>query len=183
MSTTHSDRYTPVAIALHWLVAALVIGQIAWGWWMQEIPKQPVGPRVDGFNLHKSLGLTILALMLVRLGWRIGHPPPALPPLPAWQVRLAGATHALLYVLLVLQPVVGYLGSVFSGYPVKLYGMALPAWGWKDNGLKDLCSAIHLWMSFALVGLIALHVAGAIRHALIDRSGLLARMGVGRRRG
>jgi cytochrome b561 len=98
-------------------------------------------------------------------------------------VRLAGATHALLYVLLVPQPVVGYLGSVFSGYPVKLYGMALPAWGWKDNGLKDLCSAIHLWMSFALVGLIALHVAGAIRHALIDRSGLLARMGVGRRRG
>jgi len=183
MSTTRSDRYTSVAIALHWLVAALVIGQIAWGWWMQEIPKQPVGPRVDAFNLHKSVGLTVLALTLVRLGWRLGHPPPPLPQLPPWQARLAGSTHALLYVLLVLAPVVGYLGSVFSGYPVKLYGVALPAWGWKDAGLKDLCGTIHLWASLALAALIVLHVAGALKHALVDRDGLLARMGVGGRRG
>jgi len=183
MSTTRSDRYTSVAIALHWLVAALVVGQIAWGWWMQEIPKQPVGPRVDAFNLHKSVGLTVLALMLVRLGWRLGHPPPPLPPLPPWQARLAASTHALLYVLLVLLPVVGYLGSVFSGYPVKFYGIALPAWGWKDSGLKDLCATIHLWGSQVLVALIALHVAGALKHALVEGDGLLARMGVGRRRG
>lgn len=179
---SRSDRYTRVAIALHWLVAALLVGQIALGWWMQEIPKQPVGPRVDAFNLHKSVGLTVLALMLVRLGWRLSHPPPALPPLPAWQARLAGATHGLLYALLIVHPLVGYLGSVWSGYPVKYFGMTLPAWGWKSEGLKDLCSTIHLWTSLALVGLIALHVAGALKHALVDRDGLLARMGVGRGR-
>ena len=62
-----SDRYTRTAIALHWLIAVAVIVQFGWGWWMQDIPKQPVGPRVDAFNLHKSLGLTILALMCIRV--------------------------------------------------------------------------------------------------------------------
>jgi len=65
-----SDRYSRTAIALHWLIAALVILQFGWGWWMQEIPKQPVGPRVDAFNLHKSIGMTIFALMAARLAWR-----------------------------------------------------------------------------------------------------------------
>ncbi len=65
-----APRYTRTAIALHWLIAILVIGQFAWGWWMQEIPKQPVGPRVDAFNLHKSVGMTIFLLMALRVGWR-----------------------------------------------------------------------------------------------------------------
>ena len=61
-----SDRYTWTAIALHWLIAIVVIVQFKWGWWMQDIPKQPPGGRADAFNLHKSVGLTILALMIVR---------------------------------------------------------------------------------------------------------------------
>ena len=88
---TRSARYTGVAIALHWLIALLVIGQFAWGWWMQDIPKQPVGPRVDAFNLHKSVGMTIFALMVIRLLWRIGHRPPPLPPMAAWQATAARA--------------------------------------------------------------------------------------------
>lgn len=170
-----SPRYTGVAIALHWIVAALVIAQVAWGWWMQEIPKQPVGPRVDAYNLHKSVGLTIFALMLVRLGWRLGHPAPPLPSLPAWEARLARTVHVLLYASLFLQPVLGYLGSVFSGYPVKVYGVVLPAWGWKDEGLKDLMSQLHLANSLVLAGAIALHVAGAVKH-LADGSGIVRRM-------
>ena len=75
-------RYTRTAVVLHWLVAGLVIVQFAWGWWMQEIPKEPVGPRVDAFNMHKSVGLTILALMMVRILWRIAHRPPPLPDAP-----------------------------------------------------------------------------------------------------
>ena len=63
-----SDRYTRTAILLHWLIAVAVIVQFGWGWWMQDIPKQPVGPRVDAFNFHKSLGLTILVLMCIRVG-------------------------------------------------------------------------------------------------------------------
>src|SRR5512147_1487394 len=109
-------RYTRTAIALHWLIAILVLGQFAWGWWMQGIPKQPVGPRVDAYNLHKSIGLTILALMLVRLVWRLGHRPPALPPMPLWQAVAARSNHAVLYAVLVALPLAGYLGSAFSGY-------------------------------------------------------------------
>ncbi len=180
MSTSRSDRYTGVAIALHWVIAVLVVAQIFWGWWMQDIPKQPVGPRVDAFNLHKSVGLTLLALTLVRLGWRLSHPPPPLPPLPAWHVVTAKATHLLLYALLMVQPLAGYLGSVWSGYPVKFFGVTLPAWGVKNAALKDLCGEIHLWVGIVLTALIALHVAGALTHALIHRNGLVARMGLGR---
>ena len=175
-----AQRYTRVAIALHWLIALLIIGQFAWGWGMQAIPKQPVGPRVDAFNLHKSVGLVLLALMLIRLAWRLGHRPPALPAMPAWQARLAQATHALLYVVLLLQPLSGYLGSEWSGYPVKFFGVTLPAWAGKNVALKDLMSAVHFWTSWIIAGAVTLHVTGALKHVLIDRDAFLARMGVGR---
>jgi cytochrome b561 len=169
------ERYTRTAVMLHWLVAALVIGQFAWGWWMQEIPKQPPGARADAFNLHKSFGLLLLGLMLVRLGWRIAHPAPALPALPAWEARLARITHVVLYLTLLAMPVSGYLGSVFSGYPVKWFGVTLPAWGWKDAAIKDAMSVTHLTTSWVLLGAASLHVAGALRHALA-RDGVVSRM-------
>jgi cytochrome b561 len=172
-------RYTRTAIALHWLIAAALLFQIAWGWWMQEIPKQPPGVRADAFNLHKSIGLTIFALMTLRLGWRLRHPAPPLPPMPRWQAALARCTHAGLYAALLIQPLVGYLGSVFSGYRVKYFGMTLPAWGMKHDALKDVLSGTHLAVSWLIVALVLLHVAGAAKHAFVDRDGLLRRMGVG----
>lgn len=175
-------RYTRTAIALHWLIAILVVTQFAWGWWMLSIPKQPAGVRADAFNLHKSIGLTILALMMVRLAWRVTHPAPALPEMPRWQTWLARSTHVALYAALLIQPFAGYLGSVFSGYPVKYFGMTLPAWGVRHEGLKDFLSIVHLCTSFAIATLVLLHVAGAAKHALVERDGLLARMGLGRRR-
>jgi cytochrome b561 len=174
-----SERYTRTAIALHWLIAIAVIAQFAWGWWMQDIPKQPPGARVDAFNLHKSVGLTLLALMALRLIWRWGHPPPALPAMPAWQARVALINHALLYIALFTMPLAGYLGSVYSGYPVKLFGMTLPAWGAKDPALKDAFSMIHLVTSWVLAGAVALHLAGALKHMLVDRDRVTARMGLG----
>ena len=175
-----NSRYTRVAMALHWLIALLVIGQFAWGWWMQEIPKQPVGPRVDAFNLHKSVGMTIFALMVIRLLWRIGHRPPSLPAMPDWQAAVARSTHFVLYAALLIQPVLGYLGSEWSGYPVKFFGVTLPAWAGKNAVLKEAMSAAHLATSWVIAAAVALHVAGALKHALIDRDGLLARMGLGR---
>ena len=176
------QRYTRTAISLHWLIAILVIVQFAWGWWMQTIPKQPVGMRADAFNLHKSVGMTIFLLMALRLAWRIGHRPPALPAMPDWQARLARMTHVLLYVALIVQPLAGYLGSEVSGYPVKYFGATLPGWAGKHVELKDALSTVHLITSFVIAALVALHVAGALKHALVDRDGLLARMGVGRAR-
>ncbi len=178
-----SDRYTRSAIALHWLIAALVIVQVGWGWWMQEIPKQPVGPRVDAFNLHKSIGMTIFALMILRILWRAAHRPPPLPPMPRWQARVAHGNHVLLYILLVVQPLVGYLGSEFSGFPVKFFGVTLPTWAGKNVAFKDWLSAVHLALSWLIALAVALHVAAALKHALIDRDGLLARMGIGRSNG
>ena len=173
-------RYSSTAIALHWAIAVLVIGQFAWGWWMQDIPKQPVGPRVDAFNLHKSVGLTILALMAVRVVWRLTHRPPRLPAMPSWQHAAARFTHVALYALLVIQPLTGYLGSVFSGYPVKYFGIVLPGWAGKNDALKDLLSEAHLATSWAIAILVGIHVCGALMHALVRRDGLLARMGIGR---
>ena len=175
----HSERYTRTAIVLHWLIALAVIAQFTWGWWMQGIPKQPPGMRVDAFNLHKSVGLTLLALMTLRLLWRLRHPAPNLPAMPQWQVRLAHFNHALIYVALFAQPLAGYLGSVYSGYPVKLFGMTLPAWGRSDPALKQFFGVSHLVTSWVLAGAVALHVAGAFKHAFVDRDGLLSRMGIG----
>src|SRR6476660_7984877 len=84
-----SERYPAPAVILHWAVAVLVFALVALGWWMQEIPKQPPGPRADAFNLHKSLGLVSLALVLAFIAWRATHSPPRLPPMPRWQARVA----------------------------------------------------------------------------------------------
>jgi cytochrome b561 len=169
-------NYTRTAALLHWVVAALVLGMIAFGWLMQEIPKDPIGARANAFNLHKSIGLTVLLLMLARVAWRISHPAPELPPMPAWQARTARAVHILLYVCLFVQPLTGYLGSAYSGYPVKMFGMLLPAWAPKSVSIKDAMSVAHLVNSWVLVGALTLHLAGALKHALVDRDGLLGRM-------
>jgi len=185
MRVSRSDaaqRYSRTAIALHWTIAVLVIAQFAWGWWMQQIPKEPVGLRVDAFNLHKSVGMTILALMVVRIGWRLAHRPPPLPPMPSWQAAVARANHVALYVLLVIQPLSGYLGSEFSGYPVKVFGMTLPSWAGKDVAMKDFLSGMHLATSWAIAAVVGLHVGAALKHALVDRDGLLERMGIRRRK-
>jgi cytochrome b561 len=170
------ERYTSLAIALHWLIALVVIGQIALGWWMQEIPKEPVGPRVNAFNLHKSIGMTVLLLMVVRLAWRSSHRPPPLPPMPAWQAMAARSNHWLLYLCLFLQPLTGYLGSAVSGYPVRYFGLILPAWAAKNIALKDFLSIVHFTTSWVLVAAIALHVAAALKHQFADRDQLIWRM-------
>jgi len=173
-------RYTRVAVVFHWLVAALVILELGWGWWMQEIPKQPPGQRADAFNLHKSIGLTVLLLMVARLGWRLAHPPPPLPPMPAWNARLALANHTVMYAAVFALTIGGYLGSAWSGFPVKFFGYTLPSWSAAQPVLKEWASTVHLIASWVLVVALTLHIAGTLKHALVDRNGLLARMGWGR---
>lgn len=174
------SRYTRTAVVLHWLIAALVLGQFSWGWLMQQIPKAPPGMRADAYNFHKSIGLCILALMLFRQGWRLAHPPPELPPISRWQARLAGATHRALYAALFIMPLAGYLGSVWSGYPVKWFGITLPSWGASVPALKDAMSTLHFATSWVLLSLVSLHVAGALHH-LIRRDGVPGRMAFERR--
>jgi cytochrome b561 len=176
-----AGRYSRVAIALHWIVALLVVAQFALGWLMQGISKDPPGQRAAFFNVHKSIGLTILLLMLARLGWRLAHRPPPMPAMPRWHSLAAHATHWTLYATLIALPLVGYLGSEFSGYPVKYFGIVLPSWAGKNAQAKELMSVAHLALTWVLAGAVALHLAGVVKHALIDDDGLVARMGIARR--
>jgi cytochrome b561 len=169
-------RYTPFAIAMHWIVAAIVLVQYPLGWLMQQIPKQPPGQRAEVFNVHKSIGLTLLALMIVRLGWRLAHRPPAYPPMARWQERLARSTHVVLYVALIGLPLAGYLGSAFSGYPVRFFGLVLPSWAPKNVAMKDWMSTVHLTLAWTLGVAFALHMAGVAKHVILERDGLLQRM-------
>jgi cytochrome b561 len=171
------QRYTTVAIVLHWLIAAAVAFQVYWGWTMQSLPKGAGTVRVDAFNLHKSVGIAVLLLMVARLVWRLTHRPPALPAsVPEWQHRAAALNHGLLYVLAIAQPLTGLLGSAYSGFPIRFFGIRLPSLVQKSEAAKELLSELHLWLSWLLVALIALHVAAALKHALVDRDGLLRRM-------
>lgn len=177
-----APRYDGVAITLHWIIAIGVLAQLALGWWMIDIPKQPTGVRAYWFNLHKSVGLTLGLLIVLRLAWRLTHRPPALPAsVPRWQARASGAGHLLLYACMLAMPVAGYFGSVFSGYPIKFFGTTLPAWGWKDEALKELFSTVHYAAALAFMALIVVHVLAALKHALIDRDGVVHRMLPGRR--
>jgi YVTN family beta-propeller protein len=170
-------RYGTVAMALHWLIAALALCQITLGWWMIDVPKSPPGVRAGWFNLHKSIGLTIGVLMLLRLAWRLRHPAPPLPAsMPRWQARAARVSHCLLYAALIAQPLAGYLGSSFTPYPIKYFGMTLPHWGWDAPQLKALCSTIHFTLACLITGLVVLHITAALKHLLINRDGVFQRM-------
>ena len=170
-------RYSAVAIALHWLIAVALIAQIALGWWMLDVPKSPPGVRAGWFNLHKSIGLCIALAIVVRLAWRTTHPMPDAQGLPAWQRRAARASHWLLYACTAALPLTGLLGSMFTKYPVLFFGIPLPAWNHDWPLGKELMSLAHVWLVRALMALIALHVAAALRHwwrgdGVADRMGL-----------
>lgn len=169
-------RYTGAAIALHWLVAVVVIGQIFFGWYLGDVPR---GSADRGMlvNLHKSIGLTIWLLVWLRMGWRWTHPAPPLPAsLPEWQRAAAAASHFALYACLFVLPLVGYLGSNFSKHGILLYGaLKIPPWGPDDKGLYDLFRSMHTVAAWALVVLVCVHVAAAIHHA-VRRDGVMGRM-------
>jgi cytochrome b561 len=172
-SSEETSRYTKTAIALHWLIAAAVVGLIGWGWWMQTIPKLPVGPRVDAFNLHKSIGLTVLLLMLVRIGWRVRHPPPPFPPMPPWQAGSPGrCTSRSMCLTCNRCPL---LGSAFAATRCA-FGVVLPAWAPRNDAVKDALSVVHLVNSWVLVGALALHLAGNAKHALLEHDGSFRRI-------
>ena len=170
------ERYDRVAMVLHWTIAVLALFQIGLGWWMLDLPKSPPGLRAGWFNVHKSIGMTIGLLMLARLGWRLSHVAPALPAsLPRWQARAARLSHGLLYAALIAQPLVGYLGSSFTRYPIKYFGVTLPHWGWDAPALKQVCSNVHFALACLISVLIVLHVAAALKHFLA-RDGVFQRM-------
>ena len=168
-------RYGFVAQGLHWIIAGLVVVQVTLATIADDLP---VG--LDKLALlarHKSVGITILALAVIRLVWRIIDRPPPPPPMPRWQHTSSRLTHAAFYVLLFAMPVSGWLMSSASNYPVSWFGLLqLPDFVRPDEGLKDLLEDVHETLAKALIALAVLHVVAALKHQFIDRDGLLMRM-------
>lgn len=179
MSPASTDRYTGLAIALHWLLALAIVASFCVGLYMHELPISP--QRLKLYNWHKWAGICILALSALRLLWRLTHRPPADVPMPAWQQRASHAAHGLLYVLFFAVPLAGWAYSSAAGFPIVVFGvLPLPDFVSPDKALAEAIKPLHATLAFVLAGVVVLHVAAALKHHFIDRDGLLDRMRPGR---
>ncbi len=171
-----AGNYTSVAKALHWLSAALVLGLLAAGLWMTGLPLSRLKLMV--YAWHKWLGLSVLALALLRIAWRLHAPPPALPvALAPWEKRLAPLGHWLLLALVVAQPISGWLMNSAGGVAVVWFAiLPLPDLVPRDQALFAALRTLHGVLAWALIGAIALHLAAVIRHDVLRRDGILRRM-------
>lgn len=172
-------RYTPIAIALHWLLALAIVGAFGVGLYMTSLPFSPA--RLKLYNWHKWAGVTILALSALRLLWRLTHRPPADLPMPAWQAQAAHVTHGVLYVLFFAVPLAGWAYSSAAGFPIVWFGvLQLPDFVAKNPELAETFKMLHKFAAYGLALLVLAHVGAALKHHFIDRDGLLARMLPGR---
>ncbi len=184
-------RYTTVAILLHWAIAALILLNIGVGFVMEGLAP-PLKAVVVPF--HFSCGITVLALTALRVLWRLTHRPPPLPPgMSPWERAAAHAAHGILYVLMIAMPLIGW--SIISAHPPRAEGAAR-IWGIlrlpaispishlgdaAQKAAHGLFVEAHTVGGWILVGVLALHVAGAMKHQWFDDRPELARMGIGRR--
>ena len=180
MSST-TGRYHPVAMALHWIMALCIIFMIVLGLVMEDIT--PVASRFEWFQIHKSLGLTILLLSVLRLGWRLLH---TAPPLPTHMSKLeklaAHGGHWGLYVLMFAMPLSGWAMVSASGkYPTIFFGLfTVPHLPIPAEHAKTIGGIAHegheITAVYLAIGLIVLHVLAALKHQFIDKDHLFARM-------
>lgn len=192
-----SIRYTRTAVLLHWLIGLAILGMLAFGLWMTGLPKdapkvasfdlfelgiytlqldEPVSPRTLYFNLHKSFGITLLVLIVLRIVWRFIHKPPVpLDSWKAWERRLSGLSHKALYVLMIVMPLSGIIMSAYGKYSVKWFGVVLIE-GMDNKPIREFFLTVHEISAWILLGLIALHVVGALKHWVIDRDDTMRRM-------
>lgn len=175
--TGHSpvNRYDDVAIFLHWLVALGVFLLIGMGWYMSELPRG-TPDRAFWFNLHKSVGITLGLLVLVRIGWRLRHRPPEIDGLRPWRATAARVSHGLLYACLLIMPAVGFVASNFTRYGVKFFGVEFGPMFSENLPLRDTLQGVHRFTSYVLVTAIVVHVTAALMHRFVDDNGVLDRM-------
>jgi cytochrome b561 len=170
-------RYTKTAIALHWLIALLIVANFTLGLVMTDIPGL-TPTKLKYYSWHKWAGVTVLALAALRLLWRLSHRPPACAgTMPAWQRNTAHGLHWLLYLLMFAVPLSGYFYSLASGIPVVWFGvLKLPVLIGADPDLKAVLKEVHYWLTMLLAGLVGLHVAAAFKHLFVDRDDVMNSM-------
>ena len=170
------DAWGSPAKCLHWAVALLVLAQFALGWAAVTWRLSPL--KLDLFVWHKSIGISILALMVVRLTWRLANPPPVLPSdLPAWERRVAHLGHFLLYGMLFAMPLSGWVVNSAANIPFRIFWrVPLPQIVGPDKVIAALSARVHLILFIGLAALLLLHVGAAMRHHLTRRDDVLIRM-------
>ena len=179
MPASAVSRYSTPAVALHWLLAVLITGTFALGLYMHELPVSP--QRLKLYSWHKWAGTVILALSVLRLVVRLRSPRPRELAMSGWQRSAAHATHHALYLLFFAVPLAGWAYSSAAGFPVVLFGvLPLPDFVPVDKELAEMLKGLHKALALTLGALVLLHLAAVFKHQLIDRDGLLARMGFGR---
>ncbi len=171
-----SNRYGDIAIALHWLVVLMLLGSFSLGFYMHELPVSPL--KLKLYAYHKWLGVTIFAVVALRLAWRLWSPPPALPAsMPGWEKRAADISHHLLYLLLFAAPLSGWLMSSAKGFQTVWFGLLpIPDLLTKNPPLGEALAEVHEVLVFLLLAVIAIHVAAALKHHFMDKDDILARM-------
>ena len=174
-------RYGWVAQALHWGIVVLLVVQVTLGKIADDLP---VGlERLVMMSRHKSFGITILGLAIVRLAWRWFDTPPPPTRMPRWQELAARLNHWALYVLLFALPLTGWLMSSAANRPVSWFGLVqLPDFIAPDEGVEEAFETAHEFLVNALFVLVGLHVAATLKHQFLDRDGLILRMLPGRAR-
>lgn len=180
-----TTRYTGLAMALHWLMAAMIVVGFGMGVYMVDLPFDDT--RAWFFRHHKNIGLTVGLLLLLRVWWRIRHPAPPLPPgTPSWEQRAASISHRLLYIMMAVMPISGFFTTSFTGYPTYYLGIPidLGKWGGENEAANDFFAAIHIGSAYFLLVLVTLHALAALRHLVIKRDAVFQRMlpALGRRR-
>ncbi len=183
---TFVARYTRTAIVLHWLIALLIVVNVVLALSADHLPDDWARPAID---THKSIGITVLGLAILRLLWRMTHRAPPLPrDYPGWERIAAHGAHFLLYVLLFALPLSGWIHDSAwkdaANFPMKLFGLVpWPRVGWvmdvepvARERLHDQFGALHEWFGYVLYGLFTLHVVGALKHQWLDRRPEMQRM-------
>lgn len=173
-------RYTRFAMALHWLMALLILSALPLGLYMADLPLSP--HKLQLYAWHKWIGITVLALWLARVVWRVTHAAPAMPAgMPRWQHLAAEWTHRALYLLMFLIPLTGWLMSSALGFSVVWLGIwKLPDLVAPDHALGETLKHVHAWLNDGLMAMLALHLAAVLQHQFILKDHLLRRMLPGR---
>jgi cytochrome b561 len=167
--------YGRMAKTLHWLVVVLVAAQFSVAFAMPDIGR---GTKPDTLiNLHMSLGFGIAAVIALRWLWRVGHPVPLVTAdVPLWEQTVARVTHALLYVLLFVNPFLGWANASARDWDIVVFGKTLPHLVVAQSAIGRLAGDVHVWLAWSLLALIGLHVAAALYHYFVRHDGVLQRM-------
>ena len=170
-------RYDRLAVWLHWLIGAALLAETVFGFLLDEIAPRNTPPRAPVINLHKSIGVVLGVLVVVRLLWRIRHAPPAWPPgFAVWKQLAAEWGHRAMYACMVLMPLCGYIASNFSKHGVRFFGLALRPWGPDLPGVYAFFSGLHVVSAYVFTVLVVGHIAVAFWHLLIERDQVFWRM-------